>query len=630
MRYGKVMAYILTVCFLAAAVGIGLLDDRPVSAEEPLKLSVLVDSGQTTEEITCWQQEEGRYYFFLPSYARLEQTEFRLDNDQCVILDGQKIENGTSCEDLQPDKTYAMEVTKDGRTESATVTFLRSGQTPALYVDVRSGNMDYIHQEKGNQETGSLRLYTADGQLDHSGTLEAVNGRGNVTWENNPKKPYSLRLGAEADLLGMGAAKKWILMANGFDESNLRNKTVYDFAADSGLAFSPDCAWVDLYLNGEYAGLYLLCERNEIHQQRINIASAGSTLVSVDMEQRMARQGYPHIVVDGDTALRLHSGEKVTTEMTDFWKSVDNAIQAEDGIDPVTGKHYLDYIDLDSWVRKYLIEEVFGNVEASAVSHYFYIDGNDPEGKIYAGPVWDYDYALGSTRTWQTSTVQAFFCARPYVWDETDTPWFYALWQKAEFRSEVIRLYQEEFRPRMLQLLESGLEDYAARTKTAARMNQVRWYQQTGPAEEEIQRIKAYLTARLDFLDSAWLEEEVYYTVTANRTDGSVVSCFALKPGETVPYLPGESGEEGVIGWYDYDTEEPFDRSEPIYENKRIYLKREEAVKAQEGTMQLIIRYAPAAGLLILLLAICLLDSRRRERTEKPRYERTKADQISP
>ena len=344
----------------------------------------------------------------------------------------------------------------------------------------------------------------------------------------------------------------------------------------------------------------------------------------------MARQGYPYIRVDADTALRLHSGEKVTEEMTEFWKCVDNAIQAEDGIDPVTGKHYLDYIDLDSWARKYLIEEVFGNVEASAVSHYFYIDGNDPEGKIYAGPVWDYDYALGSTRTWQTGTVQAFFCARAYVWDERDTPWFYALWQREEFRAQVLRLYQEEFRPRMLQLLETELDAYAARTEAAARMNQVRWHQQTGPAEEEVRRIKTYLTARLAFLDSAWLAEDTYYTVTANRTDGSVVSCFALKPGETLPELPGGSEADGVIGWYDYDTEEPFDVSEPIYENKRIYLKREEPAKAQEGTMRLIIRYAPSAGLLILLLAICLLDRCRRERTETSRHERTKADKISP
>lgn len=630
MRYGKVIACILTLVFLAAAVGIGAMDDLPELAAEPVELAVAVAGTEGTQIISCWEQENGAYYAFLPSYARLADVEFRLEKRQTVTIDGQRIRDGMSCGGYQLEKRYPLTITQGSQTKDGSLTFLRSGGTAAMYIDVRSGNMDYIHEEKGNQEPGTLRLYSPEGMLDYAGDLQSINGRGNVTWENNPKKPYSLRLSAEADLLGLGSAQKWILMANGFDESNLRNKAVYDFAGAAGLPYSPDCTWVDLYLNGEYAGLYLLSERNEIHPQRVDIGSVGSTLVSIDMEQRMARQGYPYILVDGDTALRLHSGEKVTDEMTAFWKCVDNAIQAEDGIDPVTGKHYLDYIDLDSWARKYLIEETFGNVEASAVSHYFYIDGDDPNGTIYAGPVWDYDYALGSTRTWQTGTVQALFCARPYVWSETDTPWFYALWQKEAFRSRVLELYEGEFRPLMEELIGHGLDSYASRTEAAAKMNQVRWYMQTGPAEAEVQRIKTYLTARLAFLDSLWLDGETYHTVTANKTDGSVVSCFAVRPGECVPHLPEEKDEADVIGWYDYDTQEPFDIGEPIYENKRIYLKREEAEETQESAMRLMIRYAPTVGLLTLLLAVCLLDRSRRERTDKRRYERTKADQISP
>lgn len=627
MRYGKVIACILTLVFLAAAVGIGAMDDLPEVEAEPLSLGVLVTSETGTERVSCWEQENGRYYFFLPGYAALEETVFRLEDRREVTIDGQIISDGMSCENFQWEIPYALSVAERGQTTGGTVTFLRSGDVPAMYIDVRSGTMDYIHTEKGNEEPGAIRIYSPEGTLEHSGSLETINGRGNVTWENNPKKPYSLKLSAEADLLGLGTAQKWILMANGFDASNLRNKAVYDFADTIGLAFSPESAWVDLYLNGEYAGLYLLSERNEIHRERIDIDAAGGTLVSIDMQQRMERQDYPHIVVDGDTALRLHSGEKVTEEMTGFWKSVDNAIQAPDGVDPVTGKHYLDFIDLDSWVRKYLIEECFGNVEASAVSHYFYIDGADETGKVYAGPVWDYDYALGSTRTWQTSTVQAFFCARPYVWDEEDTPWFYALWQKEEFREQVIRVYKTEFRPRMQQLLETGFDEYAAEIAQASRLNQIRWLMDD--AAEETESIKAYLTARLAFLDSVWLEGETYYTVTANRTDGSVVSCFALRPGECVPHLPSGSGEADVIGWYDYDTGEAFDISQPIYENKRIYLKREEAPTVQEGTMRLIIRYAPMTGLLMLLLAAWLADRSRRERTDKRKYEPTKANKVS-
>ena len=69
----------------------------------------------------------------------------------------------------------------------------------------------------------------------------------------------------------MGAAKKWILLANAFDASNINNKMAYDFAAKAGCAYTPECRWVDLYLNGAYTGLYLLSERNEVDSQRVDI-----------------------------------------------------------------------------------------------------------------------------------------------------------------------------------------------------------------------------------------------------------------------------------------------------------------------------------------------------------------------
>ena len=629
MRYGKVISCILTLVLLLSAAAISLLEDPPEAEREEVALSALISTQQGTEMLSCWEQKPGRFFFFLPSYTAPEQVTFQVGDHQKITIGGHTIENGTSLEAFQMNMSYDILVEKKDQSISGVIKFMHSAEVPAVHIDVRSGDMAYIHAEKGNKEPGTIRVYAPDGELDYSGALESINARGNVTWEHDhDRKPYSVKLAAQADLLGMGAAQKWILVSNSFDASNLRNKAVYDFADKLGLAFSPDSTWVDLYLNGEYAGLYLLCERNEIHPERVAVAETGSTLVSIDIQQRMARQGYPHVIVDGDTALRLHSGEKVTEEMTAFWKTVDNAIQAKNGIDPVTGKHYLDMIDLDSWVRKYVIEEGFGNVEASAVSHYFYIDGNDETGRIYAGPVWDYDYALGSSGTWQTGTVQAFFCAKPYTWKETDTPWFYALWQKEEFRNQVIEVYETEFRPLLQQLLDVELDMYAAHLRSAARMNQIRWYQDTCPAEEEIQRIKEYLTQRMDFLDSVWLEGETYYTVTANRTDESVVSCFAVRPGDFVPELPGGNGED-AIGWYDYDTEEPFDITQPIYENKRIYVKREEPLPVTEGTLRLAIRYAPITGLLLILLAIWTTDWSRRKGTEKQNHERTKTNQIS-
>lgn len=625
----KIMVWLLALALLLFAAAVSLLESPPETKKEPLPLSLVIATGEESQTISCWEQEEGVYYFFLPAYAGDGQVTFQVDRQLQVAIGGTTISNGFSADGFEKDTPYPMEIHGKGQNVSGSLVFLQSARVPAIYIDVSSGTMEYIHREKGNEEPGTIRVYSSDGDLEYDAALQSINARGNITWERgHGKKPYSVTLNAEADLLGLGAAQKWILQSNPFDESHLRNKAVFDFAREAGLSYSPDSTWADLYLNGEYAGLYLLCERNEIHPQRVDIAQNGSTLVSIDMGDRMARQGYPHIVVDADTALRLHSGEKVTDEMTAFWKSVDNAIQAGDGIDPVTGKHYLEFIDLDSWSRKYLLEEMFGNVEASAVSHYFYIDGSEENGKIYAGPVWDYDYALGSGWAWQTKAVNGLFCAKAYIWQETDTPWFYALWQKAEFRDTVIALYEREYRPLMEKLLESGFDRYADQIREAARMNRIRW--QTEDAGKNTESMKDYLSRRLEFLDSLWLQGETYHKVTVNMNNGGVVSCYCVKPGETLPPLPDITLEEDAIGWYDYDTGEPVDISEPVYGDRRIYVKREEAAPQEEGLARQVIRYGPFAGLLMLLIPLVCCDRIRRKRMDERKHERTKANQISP
>lgn len=623
MRYGKGMAYCLTAVFLAAAVLIGAMDDLPEAETVEIPLSVSISSEAGTETIFCWQQEAGKYYVFLPSYAAGSQMRFRTDGSREIYIEGSPVEDNMLLSGFQMNTPYDIQISGDAF-PSGTIEFVCSANVPTMYLDTHSGNMDYIHAEKGNAEPGRFRLYSPQGILEHSGTLQSINGRGNTTWYRS-KKSYSITLSAQADLAQLGAAHNWVLLSNSFDASHLRNKAVYDFAERIGLPYSPDSTWVDLYLNGEYTGLYLLSERNEIHPERVDVPQSGSVLVSMDMEERMVEQERPYILLDADTSLRLHSGEKVTDELTAVFRNLDNAIQAENGIDPATGKHYSELLDTDSWERKFLLEEVFGNVDSSSISQYFFVDGNDDSGKVYAGPVWDYDFALGSSATWQTETVAAFFSARPYIWSETDTPWFYGLWQKDNFRQAVISRYEREFRPQLLQLLESDLEQYAGSISQASRMNQLRW--NTKAPEEETQKIRNYLQARIDFLDDLWLEGEAYYTVTANRTDTSTVACYVVRPGEQIPQLPMESGETDAIGWYDYDTGEPFDNSEPIDRNRRIYIKREEP--PQRGASSLTIHYLPVAGLLLILLTACLLDSSRRKRTDIQKNERTKTSKIS-
>ena len=363
----KTIVYIMTVLLLLVIA----LTELIVLQRENFPFSITVTTEGGSETIACWRRN-GCYYVFLPSCADPEQAVLTVNPLFPVSIDGRRIRNGENCGTFPFFEKLPIVCKKWGKTYEESVFFCRSGNLPTLYIDTASGSMDYIHAEKGNAEAGKLRLYSPEGNLDGSADIRAINGRGNSTWEDSVKKPYGLELSRKTDLLGMGAAKKWVLLTNTFDASNINNKMVFDFAAKAGCAYTPECRWVDLYLNGEYAGLYLLSERNEVDPQRVDISGDGSFLVSMEMESRWAGRNYDAFLSRRGNFLRIHSAGAGTDVISKLWQSVEDGIFADDGVDPATGKRWDELIDVDSWARQYLLWDVFVEYDAAALSKFFY------------------------------------------------------------------------------------------------------------------------------------------------------------------------------------------------------------------------------------------------------------------
>ena len=259
----KITIFCMTALLLAvlAVTEVGLIQNE----NNPFSVFVVTQAG--SEKIHCWEGD-GVYHVFLPSHADLSNVEIQTNRLFPLYWNGKKVEDGTTIQSFFPDETVCFQIRKAmGRYDEVVVKIHRTENTASLFIDTSSGSLDYIHDTKGNEESGQLRLYTADGAQNASAQLRTIKGRGNSTWAAD-KKPYSLELVTKEDLLGMGAAKKWILLANSDDPSNIGNKMGYEFAAATGDTYAPACQWVDLYLNGEYAGLYLLTERNEVDPQR--------------------------------------------------------------------------------------------------------------------------------------------------------------------------------------------------------------------------------------------------------------------------------------------------------------------------------------------------------------------------
>ena len=584
---------------------------------KPFFVQISVDGN--SENIQLWENDNGQYYAFLPSYADFSKAKLRLGTTASVQVDGKTITDGMSCEVFQPGVAYDLTYTAWGKEHCKTIVFMKSSNIATMYIDTETGSMDYIHDKKGNEEAGTISLYMPDGTLDYTGKMLSINGRGNNTWEQYDKKAYSVKLDEEADLLGLGQAQKWILLADANDASHMRNKIAYDFAEVVGLEYSPNSQWVDVYLNDEYAGLYLLSERNELHEERINIGQTDSFVVSMEKLDRLEKQNYAHVLTEQKQALRVHYpqnplGEELA-DIAAIWQAVENAILAEDGIDVQSGKAWSELIDVDSWVKKYLVEEIFAGVDACFISQYFYYDGESGDGKVFAGPVWDFDHSLGTRKAWAVATPNVFYGNRLHVRsDGFDAPWFHYLYQKEAFYEQMLDEYMAVFLPALEELLNTKIRNYAQQIEQAAAMDYIRWSVETEGMAAEVKEITDFLEQRITFLNEVWLEDKPYYLVRADQGFGAFYGYFAVYPGECLEPLPNlEASEDYTFaGWFYTETNEPVDFSKPITEDIEIYAKW---VESQGKQISQIAKLAPLGVIAMIGVVLAGIAIKRMKRS---------------
>ncbi len=186
-------------------------------------------------------------------------------------IDGTAINyNGAAYTPTADDLEHMISVTvtaSDGNDYSASLYF---STLPVVYIDTEGGaevtsKTEYlggICKILGNDE------YKSSTQL-YNGAVK-IRGRGNYTWEHD-KKPYKIKLDSKADLLGMGANKHWVLIAEYVDPTHIRNDVMPKISEALHMEYTAECRPVILVLNGEYNGLYHLSENIRIGSERVNI-----------------------------------------------------------------------------------------------------------------------------------------------------------------------------------------------------------------------------------------------------------------------------------------------------------------------------------------------------------------------
>ena len=240
-------------------------------------------------------------------------------------------------------------------------------------------------------EIGSnVYIISNDGKDLLSGEETKVRGRGNASWDF-PKKPYRLKFDKKQSPLGAPAsAKKWTLLSNYGDKTLMRNILAFEVSRTVGQAYTPFCHPVDVIVNGEYRGCYQLCDQVEAASGRVE--AKDGYLVEIDAYAYgedvwfSSNWGTPVTIKHPDE-------DEITDEqkafITDYFNKMEEAVFSADFTDPENG--YRKYLDLDSFLRNFIIGEFCGNTD-TFWSVYMYKDAAD--GVLYTGPAWDYDLAF--------------------------------------------------------------------------------------------------------------------------------------------------------------------------------------------------------------------------------------------
>lgn len=203
----------------------------------------------------------------------------------------------------------------------------------------------------------------------------------------------------DVPLLGMAAESDWILHAPYLDRTQIRNHLMYSVSREI-MPWAPDSRYVELYVNGDYVGIYVLLESVKASPNRVALADyslqTGETPYILQSDRWGSEQfpmndfgmvagyhSYP-LTIKYPTLLRITEGERewITKDIS----KVQRVLYSDYFDDPVRG--YAAYIDVDSFVEYYLINEFSMSIDAGYWSTFYY---KDLSGKLYAGPVWDFD-----------------------------------------------------------------------------------------------------------------------------------------------------------------------------------------------------------------------------------------------
>ena len=568
-------------------------------------------------------EKDGAKYLFLPASADLTKLSLTVTTTPVsdkVLLTGDK---GTAYLQGTVDLTAVAAANADGYREitasvgkgADTLTFrvMQASAIPTMYLtsaDSANRGLAYVDGSKNNVVTdAAMELIAANGTSIYNGGLKQLKARGNSTFTYAEKKSYQIKLAEPSDLLGkQEQVKTWVLLASYFDATQMHDKMVKDLAAELGLAYTASCDWVNLYCDGVYRGIYLLSEKNSVGETSVAITDMEQAYEQLnegygtDMTTALAENSYgqqyqytkdltePENITGGylielnhdkwdeasgfktrqSVAFNVKSpewcGEAAMKYISEYYQAFEDAVYATDdtgaytGYNASTGKYFYDYVDMDSLVKVFLLQELSLNCDGFISSVYFY---KDADGKMFAGPIWDQDMTFGTgwTKTNAADIEDYHYLAK-------------ALIQIPAFKTAVVEYYSSTFAPAVREWLGNNgtIAHQYSLLKDNAAMNYTIWdYIRIGNPENEghiwqgasyqgvVDEMTTWIENRLANMDSRF---KLQSTVAGDvNGDGEVDVADAIA---LLRYLAGYGDESTIPANGDFNGDGEVDVADAI------------------------------------------------------------------
>ena len=422
------------------------------------------------------------------------------------------------------------------------------GSTPTWFEPPFESNLPLVLIDTKGQTIVSEPKITA--------TMQVINNPSNVnspvdtTYEYNgyigietrgsssqmfEKKSFTLETRTDSatnlnvSLMGMPAENDWILYAPYTDKSMIRDALAYNMGNLTG-KWSPRTRFCEVFLNGEYRGVYALTERIKIDKNRLNLSKlktadiagdqlTGGYLLKIDrpdsgywvspFKARNDIQAVPVSYVDPEVKdLSIEQKNYIKDYVTAF----ETALKADSYKDPIAG--YRPYIDVTSFVDYYIINEISRNLDANRVSTFFYKNRDSKGGLLTMGPFWDYNIAFGNADFFSAGNTQGWVVDGVGNGDEYGITFWWDKFRADPYFNGCLRRRWDEMRS--TKFSNANLMRIIDSCATVLSSAQVRNYQKFnilstyvwpnkyigGTYEKEVSYLKTWITSRLAWMDS--------------------------------------------------------------------------------------------------------------------------------